>query len=146
VARHWLRRDQNLDQGPGSFSAGKRLRRTYALSGVSRFNSYPDSLDIDYLPDLDTNRSVSLPPTRGPIRRKRTSLDKLLQLDSFVRPGLSVPDFRALFVKCTCRVVTTRDAFKNHYCAEVGDTQIDHDEDTDVIDITDSEDETTNSD
>jgi hypothetical protein len=43
-------------------------------------------------------------------------------------------------------VVTTRDAFKNHYCAEAADTQIDHDEDTDVIEITDSEDESTNSD
>lgn len=43
-------------------------------------------------------------------------LDRLIRLDSCTRPGLSEAEFRRLFAKCRCGLVTTRRVFRAHVC------------------------------
>jgi hypothetical protein len=52
-----------------------------------------------------------------PARRLEGTLDRLLQLDSWTRPGLSKLEFNRLFAKCDCGLVMTRRVFRNHVCA-----------------------------
>lgn len=71
------------------------------------------------------------PPRKSPDYRPRKPLHLLLQLNSPIRPGLSERDFRRLFARCSCGLIMTRPAFRSHYCCA---------EETDVIEITDSDD------
>jgi hypothetical protein len=41
---------------------------------------------------------------------------QLMLLNCSNRPGLTDARFRALFERCTCGIITTQSAFKNHYC------------------------------
>jgi hypothetical protein len=52
-----------------------------------------------------------------PVRRLESTLDRLLRLDSWTRPGLSKLEFNRLFAKCDCGLVMTRRVFRNHVCA-----------------------------
>jgi hypothetical protein len=52
-----------------------------------------------------------------PIRSVDTTLDQLFKLNSWTDPGLTDADFRALFARCRCGLVTTRRVFKDHVCA-----------------------------
>jgi hypothetical protein len=104
------------------------LRRSYAQLG--------DIFAIVCAPLLILSTDVrdALPVRPIPRRGSRGSaLIKLLQLDSPVRPGLTEPDFWALFVRCSCGLVMTRRASRAHYC--VG-------QENEVIDLTVSDAET----
>jgi hypothetical protein len=61
----------------------------------------------------------------------------LSQLNSYIRPGLSERDFRALFVKCVCGLIMTRKSFKYHYCVDDG---LRDRAEPEIIEITDSDD------
>jgi hypothetical protein len=52
-----------------------------------------------------------------PVRRLESTLDRLLRLDSWTRPGLSKLEFNRLFAKCDCGLVMARRVFRNHVCA-----------------------------
>jgi hypothetical protein len=41
---------------------------------------------------------------------------QLMLLNCSNRPGLTDVRFQALFVRCTCGIITTQSAFKDHYC------------------------------
>jgi hypothetical protein len=66
------------------------------------------------------------------------------RLDSPVRPGITVAEFRRLFVGCRCGLITTRAAFGEHVClTEVIDLTkvievIDLTKSIEVIDLTES--------
>lgn len=58
-----------------------------------------------------------LVPHRAPVRRDRKSvLDLFELLDS---RGVTDADFKTLFVRCNCGLITTRRAFRKHNCQEV---------------------------
>ena len=51
-----------------------------------------------------------------PAKAAETTLDRLIRLDSWVKPGLSEAEFRRLFYKCKCGLITTRRIFDKHTC------------------------------
>jgi hypothetical protein len=56
-------------------------------------------------------------PAPTPAVKKSTTQTELLErLDSDRRPGITEAQFRRLFAKCKCGMVTTRRVFKNHAC------------------------------
>lgn len=64
--------------------------------------------------DLD---DAQMPPSRPQPKKQRTeSLTELFRLDAPVNPGLKVAQFRQLFRRCVCGLVTTRRAFSSHFC------------------------------
>jgi hypothetical protein len=71
---------------------------------------------------INIERSVrlftSIATYERPVRNPETTLDRLLQLDSWTRPGLSEAAFNRLFAKCHCGLVMTRRVFTNHVCTE----------------------------
>src|SRR5882762_2915237 len=77
--------------------------------------------------------SASIPTFDPPAKAKatETALDRLIRLDSWVRPGLSETEFRALFAKCKCGLITTRRVFTDHTCIQVALPSV-------VIDLTGS--------
>jgi hypothetical protein len=47
----------------------------------------------------------------------RNSVSNLLELlDARVRPGVTQDEFKSLFVKCDCRLILTRRAYRRHVC------------------------------
>jgi hypothetical protein len=52
-----------------------------------------------------------------PIRSSDTTLGRLLKLDSWINPGVTVANFRGLFARCRCGLVTTCRVFEDHVCA-----------------------------
>ena len=57
----------------------------------------------------------------------QTDWRKFVKLDSMDRPGLTEVEFFGLFAKCeACMLITTRQAFSNHYCVlqEDGDLEL----------------------
>jgi hypothetical protein len=58
-----------------------------------------------------------IPTYERPARKPQTTLDQLLKLDAWGGSGLPDSEFRRLFAKCTCGLVTTRRVFKDHVCA-----------------------------
>jgi hypothetical protein len=79
--------------------------------------------------------SVCVPTSSGPPQSVGTPFEQLLQLDSSIRPGLTESHFLALFTKCACGLITTRSAFKRHYCQDLL-----KESKMDVIELTDSSD------
>lgn len=59
---------------------------------------------------------ATIPTYEQPVGIENT-FEWLLKLDSWSNPGLTEATFRTLYVKCCCRLVTTRRAFKDHVCA-----------------------------
>lgn len=53
------------------------------------------------------------PPRAG---RVYTTMNLLLRLDDWDRPGLSIAEFVALFKRCTCGMITTTRVFGVHFC------------------------------
>jgi len=72
---------------------------------------------------------ASFPATPSPAR-PIVWLDRFLQLNASIRPGLTEADFQALFIKCTCGLIMTRSAAKAHYCVREQTA-------SEVIDLTD---------
>jgi hypothetical protein len=66
-------------------------------------------------PDRDDVHG-SLPTSNRSARYSESTLDNLLRLDSWVRPGLSGAEFTRLVEKCRCGLVMTRRVFKSHTC------------------------------
>ena len=60
---------------------------------------------------------------------------RLMLLNCRNRPGLTQARFVALFARCTCGIITTRNAFKDHYCQGVDPNVVDLTT-NDVIDLT----------
>ena len=117
----------NVMEGPSTRRRhGRPLQRSYAMSGTTLVPI--SNLTTNVIPDIG---NTSIPSQRKPSNNHhRKPLHLLLQLNSAIRPGLSERDFRALFGKCDCGLIMTRDAFRSHYCTV---------EETDVIEITDSD-------
>ncbi|KAF7294022.1 hypothetical protein MKEN_01448300 [Mycena kentingensis (nom. inval.)] len=70
--------------------------------------------------------TVSLPPLPQPT----STFSSLLQLDAGNNAGLTVGQFKRLFVKCrACPIVTTKSAFEDHICRPQAEFE-------DVIDLT----------
>lgn len=67
---------------------------------------------------------ASIPTFEPPIRGPETTLDKLLRLDSWINPGIDESEFRKLFVKCRCGMMTTRRVFKDHVCQVAAAVQV----------------------
>jgi hypothetical protein len=117
----------------GRHSAGVRtLQRSYAMTGMIVYHFRIILKDYSRRADIG-DCSVAL-PRRSFNGRHRKPLQLLLQLNAVIRPGLSERDFRALFAKCSsgCGMIMTHNAFNSHYCTA-------NFEETDVIDVTDSE-------
>jgi hypothetical protein len=71
-------------------------------------------VDLSSIPVWDT------PKIEGP-----NPFQQLMQLDSWIRPGIREGDFFMLFVKCDrCDLIMTRRVFEDHYC-ELKDCIID---------------------
>jgi len=69
-------------------------------------------------------------PTRdAPARGPPTAVELLFKLHSWNRPGLTAVQFRSLFAKCRCSLITMRETFDEHDC----DGRLRH---SDVIDLT----------
>ena len=45
-------------------------------------------------------------------------MSELFRLDAPVNPGLKITQFRELFRRCACGLVTTRRAFAFHFCID----------------------------
>jgi len=89
---------------PVYYVPGSDQRAGYFSAGLSRTSNSRGPL-----PSLLTFEQ----PSRGP----ETTLDRLMRLDSWARPGLPEADFKRLFAKCRCGLVMTQRVFKNHICA-----------------------------
>ncbi|KAH7917492.1 hypothetical protein BV22DRAFT_1135361 [Leucogyrophana mollusca] len=118
------------------------IEQMHTLIGVP-IKYYPQRVRGEMIPlaiefrngeDINPNvlpRELQLTPGR-----LSNPFNKLMRLDSFLRPGLTEDEFRGLLTKCRrCRLIMTRSRFDMHECqGEVGD-------DDDVIDLTQSSDE-----
>jgi len=60
---------------------------------------------------------ASIATYQRPVKGPESALDRLLRLDSWIRPGLSGPEFNRLFARCNCGLIMTRRVFRNHICA-----------------------------
>src|SRR6202044_4148773 len=69
-----------------------------------------------------TGPSERIPTYERPVRKV---LGRFTRLNSSVSPGLSEAEFRGLFAKCRCGLITTRRVFKAHNCAPVNPIIID---------------------
>ena len=79
--------------------------------------SFATNQIFDQPPDIN----AGLVPRRSPPVRflGHRSITELLQLlDARVQPGVTVAEFRRLFVRCDCGLITTRRAFKEHVCSK----------------------------
>ena len=98
------------------------LKRTYAMLGkvISPLNALFDSqIRTDINEELIPRRRAPLPARGG---RSQSSLMELLQSRPY--PGVTESEFRKLFAKCDCGLITTREAFREHRCL------------TEVVDLT----------
>lgn len=70
----------------------------------------------------DINEDV-IPKRRAPAHHTRARVAELLErLDARLQPGITLIEFKRLFVMCECGLVCTRRAFSEHKCeAEVID-------------------------
>jgi hypothetical protein len=72
------------------------------------------------------NRDSPRAPRRPRVLKDSNTLFQ--QLSSPTRPGLTVTEFRQLFMRCgNCSFVKARDAFGSHTCTEVIDLTTDED-------------------
>ena len=82
---------------------------------------------------------LSVPTYTRPIKPERV-LNRLIRLDSIVRPGLSEVEFNRIFAKCHCGLVMTRRVFEGHICMsdiiDLTSDTVDHE----VIDLTGDDD------
>jgi hypothetical protein len=124
-----LSEDANKDRTPPPFhhseiefenrfrqAGGLRpLKRTYAQAGeylifIPRLTDLIDAADV--------LNPVATPQEPAPKRtRSVTTTEQLHLLNCVDCPGLTVTEFRNLFIKCdTCSLLTTRDVFFFHAC------------------------------
>ena len=83
----------------------KALPKIYQLTPVVDLATEPHATGTEYL-DLGYE----------------TDWCKFTKLESMDRPGLTEIEFFGLFVKCdACMLITTRQAFNNHYCPQEED-------------------------
>jgi hypothetical protein len=71
------------------------------------------------MPNLDRDAILGCIPAEAPSGIAESTLDLLLKLDCYAKPGLSRAAFRELFVKChRCEIVMTRRVMAQHDCSE----------------------------
>jgi hypothetical protein len=79
-------------------------------------------------PMIQTLEPLACPPP--------TTFDRLMALDCWLRPGLTMEELRELLGRCTCGLVTTRRTFYNHICLA---RKADEDDERGIIDLTDTD-------
>lgn len=80
---------------------------------------YPIATELPAVIVGERDILASIPTYEQPAKKPETTIDLLLRLDCWVQPGLTEDQFKGLFVKCRCGVVTTRRAFIHHMCAKI---------------------------
>jgi hypothetical protein len=65
-----------------------------------------------------------------PVKVADSVWSRLIKLNSSNTPGLTVAEFRVLFVKCRCGLITTKRVFRNHTCQVIIDLTDDNAEDS----------------
>jgi len=97
------------------------------LNSVCLFIHSSSLHKIESLRGVDVTEGI---PTRDvPARGPPTAVELLFKLHSWNRPGLTEVQFRSLFAKCRCGLITTRETFDEHDCNH----SLRH---SDVIDLT----------
>ena len=65
-----------------------------------------------------------------------------MQANSNFKPGISLSQFKNIFARCQCGVMTTRATFRNHYCGYMLTVSERRSEVIQAEDLDDAEDET----
>jgi hypothetical protein len=98
------------------------LKRTYAMLGKQC--CHLDNPIFTHILRTDINEGLVIKRHAPAPSGHKTASTLLVQLDSRLLPGVTEREFRSLFARCDCGMITTQRAFREHKCL------------SDIIDLT----------